>query len=533
MSHLPMKGALTLPEAAIEISGPQHRRAGWPIACSAVLGMALAFIPIAVSSIPPLADYPNHLARVHILTHLGGSPELAEYYRSVQGVQPNLAFDVVVGALTRVMPLEAAGRTFIALTIASLVGGVLALHRVLHRRPSLWPLLSLFFVYNRLLLWGFLGYLFTLGLALASFAAWIALDRHRVVRIVAATVLATLLYFGHLYAFGVYAVCIAGYELNGLWQQPRRLTALASAATAAIQFLPACFLFWSASPTSGAARETHWGSLWRKLGAPANLIFTYDVLLDLLCVGTIVAVVVWGLVRRRITFRRTMLGPLALLLTAFVAMPDQLFSSYAADKRLTVPILLVAIAASDWRPWDRLPALLVSASFMVRLVLIVQLWLQANTVYAEYLAAIHRIPSAAKLMVIVAHASDISLPSIPAFEIANLAAVYRHAFVPSLFTYPREAASAIAFSQKMEELAQSTPFHIWRSPALARLRDSTAGDRTGPFPPNVVSQYEYLLLVNGEDLPVAPPRGKTVYETPQFRLLELRPSAGRKAVEGG
>jgi hypothetical protein len=470
-----------------------------------------------------LADYPNHLTRVHILSHLEVSPELAEYYRDVTSAQPNLAFDVVVGALSRVMPLNAAGRIFVALTIVAMVGGVFALHRVLHGQLSLWPLLSLFFVYNRLLLWGFLAYLFTLGLALASFAAWIALARQGILRITIATGLATLLYLGHLYAFGVYALCVGGYELSLLWKRRERIgVALWAATSSAIQFLPACYLFWVVSPTSGAAPETQWGSAWRKLSAPANLMFTYHVWLDLLCVGIVVAVVLWGVLRKRVTFHGPMVGPLVLLVIAYVLMPDQLFSSYGADRRLTIPILLLAIAASDWQySSDRLPALLISASFMMRLAVIAPVWIHANTVYSEYLDAIHRIPPASKVMVVVAHASDITLPAIPTFEIVDLAAVYRHAFVPSLFRYPKEAAMTLAFSPEMEQLAQSTPSHIWRPDLLAQLRDPAVATRRGPFRPDLLSRYDCLLIVNEDDLPVAPPRGETLYQGTGFRLIWL------------
>ena len=206
-----------------------------------VAGLALALVPIFVSTIPPLADYPNHLARVHILSYLETVPELANYYRDVTSAQPNLAFDIVVALLSRVMPLETAGRVFLALTIMAMVGGAFALHRACHAgaSASVWPLLSLFFVYNRLFLWGFVGYLFTLGCAMGAFAAWIALRRRPVIRLTTGTVLATLIYLGHLYAFGVYALCIAGYELTLMWDRRHELrTAILNAASAAAQFVP-------------------------------------------------------------------------------------------------------------------------------------------------------------------------------------------------------------------------------------------------------------------------------------------------------
>ncbi len=488
----------------------------------AIVGLAVALVPIFVSRIPPLADYPNHLARVHILSNLDRVPELAEYYRDVTSAQPNLAFDVIVALLARVMPLEAAGKVFLALTIIAMVGGVAALHRALHARASVWPLMSLFFVYNRIFLWGFVGYLFTLGVAMAAFAGWVALRGRPVIRMVIATVLATAIYLGHLYAFGVYALCIAGYELTVLWDRRRdRRRAIVDAAIASAQFAPAMYLFLFVSPTSGAARVTEWGSLWRKVDAPANLLFNYHLTFDLACLGLLAAMVLWGLLHRHLTWNRFMFGPLTLLVIAFLIMPDQLFTSYAADKRLPIAIALVGIAGCEWRSWSLLPAMALTVLFAVRVALISEVWAESNAVYSEYLAAIEHVPYGGKLMVVVAHSSQSSLPPIPTFEIANMAIIYRQAFVPSLFTYPKDAGQAVAFSPEMQKLAQATPHHIARPQMLARLNDPEYAQHAGPFRAELLSHYDCVLVVNRRHLPIEPPSGRKLFEGRDFTLIQV------------
>ena len=37
-------------------------------------------IPVILVQIPPLVDYPNHMARMHILADAGRSPWLTQYY---------------------------------------------------------------------------------------------------------------------------------------------------------------------------------------------------------------------------------------------------------------------------------------------------------------------------------------------------------------------------------------------------------------------------------------------------------------------
>ena len=76
--------------------------------------------------------------------------------------------------LARFHAVEAAGRLFIALTMVLPVIATVALHRTLHGRVGFWPLCSLLFVYNTALYWGFLDFLFGLGVALLGFSGWVA-----------------------------------------------------------------------------------------------------------------------------------------------------------------------------------------------------------------------------------------------------------------------------------------------------------------------------------------------------------------------
>src|SRR5579862_9421710 len=74
-------------------------------ACTLVL--VLASIPLFSTVLPPLLDYPNHLARFWLLA-TGG-----DIYYAVQWAPlPNLAGDIVVPLLARAMPLALAGRLF-------------------------------------------------------------------------------------------------------------------------------------------------------------------------------------------------------------------------------------------------------------------------------------------------------------------------------------------------------------------------------------------------------------------------------------
>src|ERR1044071_4415225 len=72
----------------------------------AVLFAALtlvASIPIITHPLPPLSDYINHLARMHVIAAIGRDADLARFYQIDWQIIPNLMMDVLVPRLTAFM----------------------------------------------------------------------------------------------------------------------------------------------------------------------------------------------------------------------------------------------------------------------------------------------------------------------------------------------------------------------------------------------------------------------------------------------
>src|SRR5262245_21093589 len=116
------------------------------VACAFIC--AMAFLPTLTLDFPPLVDYPNHLARIHIFRHYSASAELQTYYLPVLSAQPNLAMDLIVLPLAQLVSLQLAGKIFICLTLAVVLTGTVVLHRTLFQHWSLWPLAAALFLYN-------------------------------------------------------------------------------------------------------------------------------------------------------------------------------------------------------------------------------------------------------------------------------------------------------------------------------------------------------------------------------------------------
>ena len=139
----------------------------------------LISIPIWTHPLPPLSDYVNHLARMHVIATLSKNPLLAQYYEINWQVIPNLTMDLFVPLLARIMNVYLAGQVFIVGMFALIISGVLALNRALIGRWSTFPLFAFPLLYNYVFLVGLMNYIFGIGVALWALAGWIAKDRER------------------------------------------------------------------------------------------------------------------------------------------------------------------------------------------------------------------------------------------------------------------------------------------------------------------------------------------------------------------
>jgi hypothetical protein len=149
-----------------------------------------------------------------ILVYSKEVPELAGNYIVHWRILPDRAIDLVVSLLSWILPVEQAGRVFIASTMLLLIGGTLTLHRVLHGRIEIWPIWSGSFVYNAALFWGFVNCLFATGVYLFAFSGWIATRRWRTApRLRVFSIIASLLLLLHLFAFGLECLSVATHEL--------------------------------------------------------------------------------------------------------------------------------------------------------------------------------------------------------------------------------------------------------------------------------------------------------------------------------
>ena len=193
----------------------RHATARWMV----VAGLCIVLLaPLLIVDVPPLLDYPNHLARVFVLASLPHDPVLARFYAAHWSIIPNLALDLVAPPLLLVLPVHVVGRLLIALAVLLPVLGTIAYGRALGGRW--WSLGVGLIAYNGCLLSGFLNFQIALGLALLLAAAWLRWRESRPVGMVALAAAGGVVLFAcHLMGLAFFGVLISGAELDRVWAE--------------------------------------------------------------------------------------------------------------------------------------------------------------------------------------------------------------------------------------------------------------------------------------------------------------------------
>lgn len=451
---------------------------------------AIVVWPFCLSSPLPLSDYPNHVARMHIIANLANSADLARYYFVEWEFIPNLAMDLLVPLLIPALSAEAASLLFAALSLFMMASGAIVLHRKLYGRWSLVPFLAFFLLYNRHFLWGFLNYLFTVGLGLWVLAAHIHLRQSgRLFRIVLFTVLSLILMVSHLHAFASYAILVGGYELSIAWRN-RQNFPWGDLLTSAAQFVLPAILFVTLSST-GRASEIKWSSPMDKLAGMLDMVNNYNLSLDIATFTILFTLVAIGLARRQLSIHRDLRLPLAALFIIYLCLPRLIFASFGADRRLLVMVALVFVAALDIRVESaRVRTMLmfsIATLFIARIGVLSVNWNNAQKTYRPILAAIDKLPTGVRVAVICGGDLFPYLQNPPLEHVPNMAVISKNVYMNTLFAEPGK--------QVLRSVYGSTaPFSV--DPSQTFRMDVDQVGKANPFDQVPWDRFDYFMLIN-------------------------------------
>ena len=359
--------------------------ATWWVALAGILAVLL--VPLCVVSVPPLQDYPNHLARAYVLAFGANDPFLTRMYAPNWHMIPNLAVDVVLPPLLHVLPLPVASRVMLGIVLLLPLAGVLALHRSLHRRRSFWPLACCLVAYNAIFMLGFVNFIIGLGAALLVAALWVSLRRTRPVLATAALAVgATLVFFCHVVALAYLGIIVAGIETPDLiecWRSGRSLRQASLRLTGEFVggFAVPAVLFLS-SGFAAADGPVVYASLKLKLTELLSPVLVYHPLLDGAAALCILALAGMSLFWRRKTPEPVIpLGialALAALLVAFAAAPFAAKGGAWLDLRFPILAGWLLFAGLAPPPMPRTAfvslAVVIATLFVIRTASVTQIW---------------------------------------------------------------------------------------------------------------------------------------------------------------
>ena len=360
----------------------------------AVLGLCAALLaPLLLVDVPPLLDYPNHLASLVVLAQAGRDPVLARFYAPHWGLIPDLGADVVGVWLLRLLPVHVAGRVLIggALLLQGL--GAIAYARVVIGR-SWWALACGLVAFNETLLLGFLNFTASTGLALLFAAGWLNWrDRRPGWTIAAAVPGAVMLFFCHLMGLLLFALLIGAHELAAFWP-PGRITTRAASQRVAVVFLVFAIPIglYSASSLQGMAGDAEFLPLPAKAAQLLVPFVNYNLPLDLATAGVTVGfLLACGVARRcRMPFRSGF--AIGILVLLYAVAPFGFKGTYNLDTRFAIMLGLLLFAGVTpvnlprWASRGAWVSFVVL--FIVRMTVLSAAWYQHNLDLAELRATI-------------------------------------------------------------------------------------------------------------------------------------------------
>ena len=184
-----------------------------------VLSVAL-LIPLSIADVPPILDYPNHLARLVLLAAGPDDPELGRIFTPHWAVTPDLAIDLIGPPLLHVLTVHIVGRMLLGGTLLLNLAGVVTLHRALFKRNAFWPLASGLVAYNATFLMGNLNWQIGCGLAMLFAAGWLTWRESRPLATVLLSAVASMvLFFCHLMGLVFFLVLIGSAEVYAMWKR--------------------------------------------------------------------------------------------------------------------------------------------------------------------------------------------------------------------------------------------------------------------------------------------------------------------------
>ncbi|MBB4346550.1 hypothetical protein [Aliirhizobium cellulosilyticum] len=483
-----------------------------------ILVALISLIPVLSVRFPPITDYANHYVRLWLLAGGIERPMMSQFYQIDWNVAwTNIAIDLLAFLLGKIATMDFIAPFVLGLALLLPPIGVTLLNRKLFGGFHWWQLLCFALAWNAVLLFGFLSFSISLGLALV-FAYLDECLKHRGLAVVLAlrAICAAILLTAHPFGLLFYTALLAALAF-GPSAAPLRQSGTFAAATGRVMlaiipvFLPLVIFLLFGPSLPGQADTSlldsmHWDnpSAIRSLKVLLIYFRTYDARIDMIYLALFIV-----LVRETIRYR-TMTVHWGLVLVAIVTgilsmfMPTSVLSTGGMDVRL--PCMMTLAAAAGLRPQvkGRLSSLalpLVLILVVSRTVYIEYVWLQRNADIAAVERALQHVEPGSAVLPAHAQTAPEDLMNMPVGRIVGsmfpsyihypaLVSFERDAFMPYLFT--AAGKQPLRVREPWQEIA--VPEGI---PIPTDMLNEPAPDYA-PYMADWKSRFDYVLVLNAD-----------------------------------
>jgi hypothetical protein len=472
-------------------------------------------VPILLVEVPPILDYPNHLAHGYVLAFGGTDPILHKMFTPYWRIKPNLGVDLILPPLMHLFSIRSAGRVLTGLTLLLPVTGAIALSYSYFRRLSFWQIAMGIIAFNPFFLGGLFNFDLAIGVALWGAAGWVAFsEKFPIATVAVGAAIAIIAFLTHLYGFCLYALLIGTHELFAIIKQnplthPGQRFALTRILSLATVVIIPVTLFFISLPLGDIDNPPFWLPISRKLLNLYIPFITYWKRIDFL-----IALPIIGFIFSCIALRKVAVSPPALLsficvLACYAFLPVTINGLYWMDVRLTVVMAFLFFSGVvpvnlDFRLQSAAAVVLVLL-LALKISFISEIWLNSQEDVADTRQVIAPVTPGSRVL-LVDHIGPIISPNsraIPEFNVtywhlAAFALLDKRAFWSDMFltsNFPllvtdayRDAASG----------GRSAPAEY------SKLAASQLSEVEARRLPNLVDwnhKYDFVLLLNAEGVP--------------------------------
>jgi hypothetical protein len=498
-----------------------HQQNSLPINFSVAAIVVVAICPVLLVALPAMVDYPNHVARMYVLA-AAGTPDANPFYEVSKTLYSNLAMDLLVPPLSRILGVEAASKVFLIACQLLIVSGAIALELAVKRRHEISGLAAVMLLYSFPFAWGFLNFQFGLGLALWALAVWeFVRDRKVGLQLVAHSVFVTVLYLAHLFALGLYAATLGFLELSRFDRLRNWLVRLAVIGAPilvvfAISLAPA-------DRVGNGATEWEIASKFRSIflslnGYSAELAGIEAVALIFLC---------YVLFRTgRLSLSRSGLWLAGGFVLLFLATPYRLLGSAYIDVRVAIAALLILPAYTMISMTRRVAALAIAVPIGIALVNVAvtsAVWLSYQDDYAKLKTSFTLLDRPSRVLVGDSTDEPGRLLELPMHHAPTLA-VSAKAMVTTLFSLPGIVSINVAKEYRNLAITDVIYFQPVPLPILVALATGTDDPRVPRFLRHWTSEFDYLYLVGPHIANPLPGRIEKLTGGKLFTMYRISPT---------